>query len=419
MILLSPLQVYQAEVVSASGAHIGSLFQLLGEEHNVECSLQAQVNERLRKAGSWEELNALLGANWGVLDFVNVSTAWTRLATLYGGHGEETARQPGDAVPNAHNAAFRHFVAQLIELTAQHLEYFGVQALSNVMWAMSNADWHLDQHEPALGDLVTSWCRAVRHRVAELRAPDVSNISTAIGRLDDRWRPDFVVEFYRAVLHDDALLNSLDIRTLNNLLYGLSRAHRKGLTSLLVNCHKLGVRLSTPAYAALMKLQMLPRQGGPLDRWTFSYVTALVDAHRRVRPSLRPNLCPLYGYVEGRLGEATTSQLAMLAHAFAEMGYPPRPAFWGTVFAAKSGILPPRGFLRLYVERVPSWLRRRASDVELAQAVETLQLLRWVPRQELGEALGEALERRAPASKLPLRRMPLFWVSPCAFSYLM
>lgn len=73
--------------------------------------------------------------------------------------------------------------------------------------------------------------------------------------------------------------------------------------------------------------------------------------------------------------------------------------------AAKSGILPPRGFLRLYVERVPSWLRRRASDVELAQAVETLQLLRWVPRQELGEALGEALERRAPASKLPLRRM--------------
>ncbi|KAG2448940.1 hypothetical protein HYH02_005698 [Chlamydomonas schloesseri] len=843
------------------------------------------------------------------------------------------------------------------------------------MWAMSNADWHLDQHEPALGDLVSAWCRAVRHRVAELRAPDVSNISTAIGRLDDRWRPDFVVEFYRAVLHDDALLNSLDIRTLNNLLYGLSRAHRKGLTSvgpatrkrlelcvtrlleqhpeaapylqqqqlwrqrrmaelqaqahgqgqgqaqaqaggeagegpagaqqqqqqqqqglegqrrrqqqggpgnedqeddipgrgdraprhsrqqqqgqqqphqqdllsrrhpglngthgsgghraasgrgaavglgqgpgpgsgagappnpdlalpaspaalpggsragvvalapwraaqLLVNCHKLGVRLSTPAYAALMKLvapaytaeapaqqaqaaqqqlvqvqgqpqqqavngdgatavnrgdfsalsaegsgagstaapscgstpssasssspqqpasqhhphsyphpqlppqqqpqqqqpALLPRQGGPLDRWTFSYLTALVDAHRRVRPSLRPDLAPLYGYVEGRLGEATTSQLAMLAHAFAEMGYPPRPAFWGILFvrymgaggaaaaggpggtasagpgspfssmgsmdggaecgaaeagaleepvrvvvgtaarmqaqsgasvgdraldsidhdgaladaavgapasaaatgsaavrassptrarhraaarpaaepahsgtvaapaaqegsldaqllgtsalpattaatttaaadaaaasqlpvvqrpvrptpprrhpnqqqqtqlqqqqqqqqprgdagcwpqqhpalteppppppalpvpaasaalaaacapspspaaaapanddlshprtlhfvcwqAAKSGILPPRGFLRLYVERVPAWLRRRASDVELAQAVETLQLLRWVPRQELGEALGAALERRAPASKLPLRRM--------------
>ncbi len=77
--------------------------------------------------------------------------------------------------------------------------------------------------------------------------------------------------------------------------------------------------------------------------------------------------------------------------------------------AAKAGILPPRAFLRLYVERVPQWLLRSADDKQLAQAVETLKLLRWVPRRELREMLCAALDRRAGSSRLPLRSL-LRWV---------
>jgi hypothetical protein len=35
--------------------------------------------------------------------------------------------------------------------------------------------------------------------------------------------------------------------------------------------------------------------------------------------------------------------------------------------AARAAVLPPRAFLRLYVQRMPSWLRHQARDKQLAQ----------------------------------------------------
>ncbi|KXZ42652.1 hypothetical protein GPECTOR_127g530 [Gonium pectorale] len=331
--------------------------------------LQAKLNERLKRCARWEELSALLDANTGTLDFVNVSTLWVRLATLYDVPKAVDTLLPV-RVPPAREPAFRQFLAQLIAVTAAHLRFFGIQALSNVMWAMSNADWQLEQHGPAVEELVHEWCDVVYEHLDELRAPDVSNISTAVGRLDDRWRPDFVVAFYRAVLRRGELLEALDATALNNLLYGISRAHRRGLScvgpstrkllagcvkrllspgrdaealrlvpwraaQLLYNCYKLSLRIGPDAYAVLMPLvaQVYTQEPSPLDRWSLSFLTGFVVAHQRVKPQQRPDVRPLYAYVERRLGEATSSQMGMLSHSFAEMGCAPAPPFWGQVFS--------------------------------------------------------------------------------------
>ncbi|KAG2501847.1 hypothetical protein HYH03_000345 [Edaphochlamys debaryana] len=482
-------------------------------------SFVAQLNDTIAQARSWRELSDVLESSWARVDFVNVSTAWTRLATLY-------SRAPGlehdveaDVEPPAQDPAFRQFLGQLIAVTSAHLRDFGVRALANVMWAMSNADWRLEEHEPAVSELVHDWSAAVEGRVHELGPADVSNICCAVGRLDSRWRPEFVVAFYRSVLQREELLHRLDVTAVNQVLYGLSRSQRRrlitvgpetrrrlagcvarllerysfaepagsdasaspsastngsassgglsrsssggdsfsgassngaafagsseingtfahgpstsgqpshvvtsGLTvvingataaaaaastsdrllpgsngacgcglpgpgpgpgpnsnlrhassststssaaaspstsaptptahdrgrgglapwraaQLLYNCHKLRLPLQSHAYRALMPVvaQVYGQRPSPLDHWSFSFLTGFVDAHRRVHRQLRPDLDPLYQYVEGRLGEGGASQLAMLAHAFGEMQVPVRARFWGYVFARYMG----------------------------------------------------------------------------------
>lgn len=606
--------------------------------HQVE-SRAAQLNRELGHCQSWEALSLLFYQHHAVLDFINISTIWTRLATLYDGAGLRRgigaagSGSPPPSLPPVQEAAFRQFLAELIAITSVRLHAFGVQALSNVMWAMSNADWHLEQHEPAADELLQQLCGCVCRRVHALHAADVSNICCAVGRLDHRWRRDFVVTFFRSILRRDDLMSSLDVTTLNNLLFGLARARRRGLmrlgpatlsrltacvanllsnpdhaatrlepwraAQLLYNCHKLRLRIRWHTYTVLMgQVEQLHQQvPSPLDQWSFSFVVGYVDAFRRVSPRVRPSLQPLYSYVEGRLGEGTTSQLAMLSHVFSEMGYPPEPLLWRHVFvrytgpayvhvlsgsladvpstlrraesggagagrgavgagqgagagagagqcagdagaevqqrglgqgqgqagqrcgqqqgaaeagsrgcegqraggsssagwgeaaaaaadapgrsrhaellprptdaacsplwqspgpgpgpglgflsgslsdsdsiddlfamaapdalprpsgddageprtlhyvcwqAAKAGVLPPRAFLRLYLKRMPAWVEQGASDTQLAQVVETIRLLPWLPRGELRGALSAALKARARESRLPLRGM--------------
>ncbi|EFJ40164.1 hypothetical protein VOLCADRAFT_100069 [Volvox carteri f. nagariensis] len=597
-------QVCQSGISAPVAGHLSGLYQLL-EAPRSELSVQAQLNDRLKHCNTWEELAALLEANIDIVDFVNVSTAWTRLAKLFestGPHKRDGLSASG-AAP-VREPAFRRFLARLIDTTSQQLRLFGVQALANVMWALSNADWQLEQYEPAVDKLMHEWCASVHNRLPELRAPDVSNISTSIGRLDHRWRPEFIVEFYRSVLHRADLLEQLDLTTLNNLLYGLSRAGCRGLihmgpasrrllaqcvdrilerpdreavglvpwraAQLLYNCHKFKLRVRSHLYGVLMPVvaEVYTCEPNPMDCWSMGFLTAFVAAHRRVHPTARPDLRPLYAYMERRLPEASTSQLAMLAHAFRELGCPAPASFWGQVFsrymgeplihsvpvpapvpphpaavssglvqqqqqqppqqqqlpqqraaeqliqqrqrpphasqllglqpqqrmtaesadgriltaeqlhssqglqhggeppaktqaqvlstdqtalavagpaafqpprlvnssmavaatvslpmhpdddlaeprtlhyvcwqAAKAGILPPRAFLRLYVERVPQWLVHSADDTQVAQAVETLKLLRWVPRRELRDMLCATLKRRAATSRLPMRSL--------------
>ncbi|GLC43301.1 hypothetical protein PLESTM_001456000 [Pleodorina starrii] len=362
-------QVCQTGIAAPVAGHLSGLLQLR-DGPQTTLSLQAQLNDRLTRCTSWEELAALLDANLDILDFVNISTAWTRLATIFRSSGRHRSDgQPAPAAPPVREPAFRRFLALLIDVTSQQLRAFGVQALANVMWALSNADWHLEQHEPAVGKLMHEWCASVHERLPDLCAPDVSNISTAIGRLDHRWRPEFVVEFYRSVLQREELLAHLDLTTLNNLLYGMSRARRRRLThigpaarrllgqcvdrllerpdreatglvpwraaQLLYNCHKVKLRVRPNSYAVLMPLvaAVYTAEPNPMDRWSIGFLTAFVDAHRNVHPAVRPDLRPLYAYVERRLPEASTSQMAMLAHAFRELGCPPPAPFWGQLFS--------------------------------------------------------------------------------------
>ncbi|GLI61054.1 hypothetical protein VaNZ11_003316, partial [Volvox africanus] len=222
-------EVCEGGIVAPVAGHLSGLYQLL-EPPRTELSAQAQLNDRLKRCTTWEELAALLEADLDIVDFVNISTAWTRLAKLFGSTGlNKLNAQPSIGAPPVQDPAFRRFLVQLINTTSQQLRLFGVQALANVMWALSNADWKLEQYEPAVDKLMHEWCASVHDRLPELRPPDVSNISTAIGRLDHRWHPGFVIEFYRSVLQRQDLLERMDVTTLNNLLYGMSRAGHRGL----------------------------------------------------------------------------------------------------------------------------------------------------------------------------------------------
>ncbi|PNH10389.1 hypothetical protein TSOC_002882 [Tetrabaena socialis] len=465
-------EVCRADIGPDVGDHLS---ELLGFGHAPlrQPSIQARVNGQLQSCTCWEELSALLEQHRDVLDFVNVSTAWTRLATLYDGAGAASpltvALRPR---PPVHEPAFQLFLARLIDTTAAQLHAFGVRALANVVWAMSNTDWQLRRHhQPAVEALARQWSGAMWDRLHELRPSDIANISTAIGHLDQHWHSEFTVRFYRAVLHRDELLDNIDAATLNNVLYGLSRARRRGLVrvgpatrrrleqcvvgmlvrasgaeaeaaaaaaaaeaeaeaatagsslmaggpaavtvagaaamglptetrlassaevaataaelagatvaaagastaasavtgasssppppscsgaaaaagardpllqpwraaQLLINCHKLGLRLGASSYGMLMpfvKQVYEQAQPNPLDRWAFRYLFSFVEAHRRVKPALRPDLQPLLRYVERRAAETTPANLALLSHAFREMRCPPGEAFWGQLFSS-------------------------------------------------------------------------------------
>jgi hypothetical protein len=192
-------------------------------------SAEARINEQLKHARRWEDIAAVLEPNVALLDTVNVSTAWTALAKLY---GRGTAEGPGGrrtGQPPLGDPSFRSFMAFLLSATVAAVPRCRTQALSNIVWALSHVDWRLQDHEPRTQELMHAWCRAVHSRLRDLQPADVSNISAAIGRLDSHWRPQFLASFYSYILRRPELVEALDVTTLNNLLFGISRARRRGL----------------------------------------------------------------------------------------------------------------------------------------------------------------------------------------------
>lgn len=308
------------------------------------------------------------------MDFIHVSTIWTRLATVYAAGPGGGTQQQQPLLPLGDPRCVQ-FVGDLVRLTVQHLHRFGQQAVANVAWAISNTEFGLQQHGALTQALLDEWCSRVCILLVQLRAADVSNICTAIGRLEELYAycdPRFEQAFFAGVLANEELLATLDTPTLNNLLFGLSRARARGrvrldystrgaliratlavvgrgeadpgggprsweAAQLLTNLAKLQVCVPKQAQAVLVAEALLACSGeyAALEAWRFGSVVALLNAFLRVAPSTLKahDLSPLFAHIDARLREGSAKQLAAVAYCSRELGRTPGRAFWREVFS--------------------------------------------------------------------------------------